>query len=183
MSGAQHRGAPLVLSTALALVATACSGVQPVESLVLLNQRDCQNVSAGVQETTLATISTLRRSRLLAAPDSAANSESGSAPDSTPVTARADLPALTSTRLFAISKGIQPTPGFAFALQSLSLNGGELQLRLDWQSPPADAVLPQMTTQPCIVVGIPDTAARELVILDQSGEIARLTLTTERSPP
>lgn len=146
------------------MLAGGCSNVQPVETVTLLNHKSCQNLKAGLTETSLDRISSLRQSRLLPAPDDA------------PLQAEQSLPSLEATRIFALSKGPQPTPGYAFADPSAKLDADTLRLKVRWESPAADAVLPQMMTHPCLVIGIPKTEAAVLIAEDQQGEIARLKL-------
>ena len=156
------------LPAAVMLLCTAfaggCSNVQTVETVTLLNHKQCQNLKPGLTETSLDRISSLRQSRLLPAPDDA------------PVKPEQSLPQLEATRLFALSKGPQPTPGYAFADPAAELDAGTLRLRVRWERPPADAMLAQVMTHPCLVIGIPQTNAEVLVAEDQEGEIARIKL-------
>ena len=148
----------LILSTA------ACSPMKQVEVVELLNHSSCQNLKAGISETTLAKVGTLRQSRLLPPPDDA------------PVQPEQQLPELEATRVFAISKGSQPTPGYAFSHEETVLDGDRVRVRLAWETPAAGAVLPQMLTHPCIVLGVPETGAKVLVAEDQGGAFAELPL-------
>lgn len=142
----------------------ACSTAQLVETVTVLNERNCSNTVAGITERTLAELRRVRQSRLLAPPDDA------------PIEPADDLPALEQTRIFVFSKGEQPTPGYAFELERSTLEGETLTVAFTWVTPASDAVLAQVLTHPCIAVGIPETKAKRLIAVDQSGEFARLEL-------
>lgn len=154
-------GAMLLLTP---IVLGACSTTQRVEVVTVLNQNNCVNTTAGITETSLEKVRTLRSSRLLAPPEDA------------PIKPENDLPTLEATRIYVVSKGQQPTPGYGFELEQAKLQGETLTINVHWRTPPRDAVLPQMLTHPCIVVGVPDTTATTLVATDQNGEFARLDL-------
>ena len=147
-----------------ALLLGACSSAQLVETVTVLNHNNCVNVAAGITESSLAELRTLRRSRLLPPPDDA------------PLKPEDDLPDLETTRVYVVSKGPQPTPGYGLELEQARLQGNTLTLAFNWQTPPDDAVLAQVLTHPCIAIGIPDTGADLLVAIDQNGEFARLAL-------
>ncbi|MEM9743077.1 MAG: protease complex subunit PrcB family protein [Pseudomonadota bacterium] len=152
------------IAMATLALCSACSNVTPVETVTLLNHRQCQNLTAGIKETTLEALPSLRTSRLLPAPDDA------------PITPTQQVPELDSTRVFAVSKGPQPTPGYAFRFEGAELAGQSLALRFTWESPAADSVQPQVMTHPCMVLAVPVTRATRLIATDQDGAFAELML-------
>ncbi len=76
--------------------------------------------------------------------------------------------------LISVAKGPQPTPGYGHTLSSSALLDGELQILLHWRSPAKDAMLAQVITHPCLVLGIVAADARRVVVRDESGELGSL---------
>ncbi|MEM1432969.1 MAG: protease complex subunit PrcB family protein [Pseudomonadota bacterium] len=162
-SAVRYLVSPLA-TLAAALLLGGCSSAQLVETVTVFSDGNCANTKAGITERSLPELRTLRRSRLLPPPDDA------------PLEPQDELPDLENTRIYVFSKGQQPTPGYGLALEQTSLDDATLTVRFNWQSPPADAVLAQVLTHPCIAIGIPVTGAEVLVAADQKGEFARLEL-------
>lgn len=74
--------------------------------------------------------------------------------------------------LLVISRGDQPTPGYGFGLADFQSDGqspGTARLTLNWRTPPRDAILPQVITQPCIVVALPRDSLQRIEVFDQHG--------------
>ena len=73
--------------------------------------------------------------------------------------------------LFSVYRGPQPTPGYRFALQNSERHGRILHLNLVWQQPESGAVLAQLLTTPCLVVGMDRGEFDELKAVDQDGTL------------
>ncbi|MEM1231936.1 MAG: protease complex subunit PrcB family protein [Pseudomonadota bacterium] len=156
------RAASAVVCTALL---GGCHSAQPVQSQELLNHHACVSVSAGVAEVALSDLSRIRGSRLL---------QLGNG------TADQDLPELsTATRLFVVSRGEMPTPGYRFEVAAVTREAEELVIDLTWTTPPADSVLPQVLTHPCVVLALPVNGATTVVARSEDAELGRLALTAQ----
>ncbi len=153
----------LVLSTALL---GGCHSAQPVQSQELLNHHACVSVQAGVAEVALGDLSKIRGSRLLQLGDGSADQ---------------DLPELSpATRLFVVSRGDMPTPGYRFEVAAVTREAEELVIDLAWTTPSPDAVLPQVLTHPCVVLALPVEGATAVVARSDDAELGRLALTGSR---
>ena len=90
------------------------------------------------------------------------------------------------TTLFVISRGDQPTPGYGFVLadfQSAEEAPETARLTVNWRTPPRDAILPQVITHPCVVVGLPRGSLRRIEVFDQHGtEVGSVDLPHRLSP-
>lgn len=155
----------------LSLASFGCSGNRPVQTEVLLNHQHCQTLKPGVTEVTVAQVPGIRGSRLLQDPTQQSARSAAAAASAPGVT-----PLSSATRVFAVSKGRMPTPGYGFALEHAELAEETLIVTLGWQQPAADAVLAQMTTHPCLVLALPVAEARTLVVREGDNELARLPL-------
>ena len=140
---------------------SACQQQAPVEVSEVLNHSTCQKLRTGltiVEETRLATI---RGTRMLNAPAPARAAEQAD-PDDV---------------LIAVSNGSQPTPGYAFKLETASAEDNEIVLNYQWITPAADAVLAQVVTSPCSVVRIVHAGRARAVSARLDGrEIGRVNL-------
>lgn len=150
----------------LALGSAGCSGNRPVQAQVLLNHQQCQTLRAGVTEVRVEQIAAIRGSRLLQHPD--AQSGLGSPATATPLSA--------ATRLFAVSRGAMPTPGYQFEMDRAELADTTLTLALHWRTPAADSVQPQVQTHPCMVIALPVAQASTLVVRAGEQELGRMAL-------
>mgnify|MGYP001825925314 FL=1 len=78
--------------------------------------------------------------------------------------------------MVSISLGQQPTAGYALSLDSAFAEGTTALIRVIWDSPPADAVLAQVITHPCLVVGLPSASFSKVRVVDQDlDELGRLS--------
>ena len=77
----------------------------------------------------------------------------------------------TDLLLVAVSRGQQPTPGYGFELLEGTLKGDAVTVRLGWNRPAADAVLAQVITHPCIVIGLEGEGFGTLRVLDEEGAL------------
>jgi hypothetical protein len=130
-------------------IASGCSGSQQLDAVEVLNYGQCTGLEPGLTIVDYATLASIRGSRLIAGPG----------------TPSADPDVL----LVALSRGAQPTPGYGFTLQAVSRERAQARIRVNWFSPPADAVLAQVITEPCLVVGLPRAGIERVEALDQSG--------------
>jgi hypothetical protein len=80
--------------------------------------------------------------------------------------------AATPLHLIAIVPGESPTAGYNLTLdESLVDLVDPLILRVTLARPPADAVLAQVITHPCLVVGIENTAVKRVRVIDNSDQL------------
>ena len=120
---------------------------QPVVELTeVLNYSSCQTLKAGAQWVEFAELARIRGAVM-----------------ETPL----DSPPQT---FLAISNGTQPTPGYAFALDSFGARGSDLHLQLSWIEPADGSVQAQMLTSPCLVIGIETSAQLDSVVVTIDGE-------------
>ncbi|MFK7915654.1 MAG: protease complex subunit PrcB family protein [Pseudomonadales bacterium] len=158
-------------------LATGCSGNRPVQAEVLLSHNNCQTLNAGVTEIAMAQIARIRGSRLLRHPAAQQADDESLATGTTLSAPTSSTPTLSAaTRVFAISRGSMPTPGYSMALHSAELADTTLTVRVDWEQPAADAVLAQQLTHPCMVVALPVAEASTLVVRANDTEIGRVAL-------
>ncbi|MFT7651550.1 MAG: hypothetical protein ACI9ON_000645 [Limisphaerales bacterium] len=66
--------------------------------------------------------------------------------------------------LLAVSKGTQPTAGYAFGLLNSDADRRALNIRLSWQQP-TSGMHAQTLTSPCIVIGISTEAVVQKVVV------------------
>ena len=144
----------LLATAALIAVSTGCATGEPLGAAEVLNHRSCKGIAAGITTVSYDDVASLRGSRLIGATDEPTQSE-----------APADL------LLVAISKGDQPTPGYEFALQDAHLDGATAVISLEWKTPAPNAVLPQVITHPCIVVGLARERLSSVRVVDADGQL------------
>lgn len=69
-----------------------------------------------------------------------------------------------------IEQGRQPTRGYGISLADPEVElDGRARLRLNWQTPPPDALSAQVISSPCVLVRLPRADYSSVVILDQLG--------------
>jgi protease stability complex PrcB-like protein len=143
----------------LCLVAIAgCAHTQPPDVTVVLTHNNCQHLSKGAVLVDYATLAKIRGVELLRMEQPAAE-------------------AAAPVSLVAISLGERPTPGYKLVLRDEpTLDRGTLTVQVDTETPPKDAILPQMITQPCIVIGVGEKSVAKVRVEDAShalvGEVA-----------
>lgn len=135
----------------------ACTSDRALPIAEVLNHRNCQSVTAGVASVTFDEIAAIRGSKLIGMTNDV-------------------QPEPSDLELVAISKGPQPTAGYAFQLTSVRSLGTTLVVELDWLEPPTGAVLAQVTTHPCLVVGIEVAGYETLTVSDQHGVLGTVDL-------
>lgn len=139
------------LGCLLALSVSGCSSAS-VAVTEVLNQGNCIALDAGVHAVTLEEVARLKGRRMIGS-----------------IATPPDKPADTQ-RLIAISRGEQPTAGYALEfLAASTTTGDEIEVIVRWHEPPADAVVAQVMTQPCLVLGLPDAATGQVSVSLEDG--------------
>lgn len=139
--------------TLLAMVASGCSAAT-VAVTEVLNQANCAPLEAGVHVVTLEDVARMMGRRMIGSTATPPDQSGG------------------AQRLVAISRGEQPTAGYGFELISASTTtGNEIMVTVRWREPAADAVVAQVITQPCLVIGLPDAATGPLSVSLDDGSL------------
>jgi len=138
------------------LVCGGCSSQQRIAAEEVLNHGECRIAQADMRVVSYADVARLRGSTLLNM-------------TSPPPEQGSDQPA--DLLLVAISRGPQPTPGYRFELGDAFLDNDVAILALRWIEPAADAVLAQVITHPCIVVGLERGGYRRVRAVDDRGTV------------
>ena len=147
----------LVLSTGI--LAGGCTQSQNVELIELLSLSDCPRLEQGISLLDYQQVAALRGGQMLFE-----DNDDGADPDA-PGHADSDL-------LLAIALGPQPTPGYGvYADSPAQLEDGTLHVQIQRTTPPPDAMLAQVITHPCVVLGIVADAEqiRHIEVLDEDG--------------
>lgn len=79
-------------------------------------------------------------------------------------------------KFLALSKGVQPTSGYALRLANgAKMVAGKLQIPVIWETPLPDSLQAQMLTHPCLIVALDLSTEKQndmnIDFVDQSGEI------------
>jgi PrcB C-terminal len=151
----------VVLAVALAL--SCCAEADRIDLAQVLANGNCRTSEIGVNEIDEAALAEYRGTRLLDMTQSSGSKEH-------PI------------RLVAIAPGEYPTPGYSVTLGGEStLRGRELTIVVKISKPPADAILAQMITHPCLVVGVGDPKVERIRVVDDDARlIGELTLAPKR---
>ncbi len=136
------------------LVTTSIAGCSaPLGTAEVLKHGNCQTLTSGLTEVTYERIAEIRNSRLIGMTDQ-------------------EQPQIESDLLLlAISNGEQPTPGYGFSITDARLERETAVIEFFWQEPEADAVLPQVMTHPCIVIGLEKGSYLDVRAVDQTGKL------------
>jgi hypothetical protein len=125
-----------------------CADADRVTVMTVLNHGNCQTTTTGVQMIDYEAVAQLRGARLIGMSNEPA----------------AATPAL---HLIAILPGEFPTTGYSIHLDGAAPELTDpLVLRITVQPPPKEAVLAQVMTRPCLVVGIDNPAVKRLRVID-----------------
>lgn len=147
----------LLLCPLLFWATAGCANAAPLEALAVLTHDRCEGLVAGVSEVGYADLAAIRGGAARAASD--ANDTPGHA-------------------LIAVSRGDQPTPGYGFRLIAAERSDANAVVTLAWDTPSADAILPQVLTHPCIVVALPRAGIERVEIRESTlGVIGTLPVT------
>jgi PrcB C-terminal len=154
----RFRALTMGLSGALIAFVEGCANAHHVDVMTVLEQGNCQTETTGVQLIDYATLATLRGTHLIGMTES-------------PEAAR------NPARLIAIVPGQFPTPGYGVRLHGDPvLNGDLLTLQIEIEHPPADAILAQMLTHPCLVVGIADPMVGRVKVIRENETVGEIQL-------
>ncbi len=137
----------------LATVGSGCSTAS-VAVTEVLNDANCNTLHAGVHAVTLEDVARLKGRRMIGSITTPPNSPGD------------------PKRLIAISRGEQPTAGYALELISASTaTGDEIEIVVRFREPAADAVVAQIITKPCLVLGLPDAATGPVSVTLDDGSL------------
>lgn len=133
-----------------------CAGGTRLDASTLLAYDQCQGVDTGLTRVDYPDVAGMRGSTLLdlSRSDEPADDAGG------------DSPAL----LIAISRGRQPTPGYGLSLVEARRFGNRAVIEVRWRTPESGAVLAQVMTHPCLVVGLPEQGLERVEAVDQAGD-------------
>ena len=136
-----------------AALSGGCAQARHVDVMTVLANGNCQTTEVGVRAIDYATLATFRGTRLIGMSESEASAQQ-------PV------------HLIAIVPGEFPTAGYGVSLQEgAALTADLLTIKVKTDRPPPDAMLAQMITHPCLVVGIADPAVSRVKVLDDSAVV------------
>lgn len=84
--------------------------------------------------------------------------------------------------LLLVSMGQQSSAGYSLTLLSTTapLIDGMVSLQVAWNSPPADMMVAQVVTEPCLVLGLKRQAYEGVQVVDSHGKVK---MTLSRSSP
>jgi hypothetical protein len=128
-----------------------------MDATTVLSYDRCQGIDTGLTRVSYEDVAGIRGSTLLTM--SRDDAPAAGAED-------AGSPAL----LVAISRGQQPTPGYSMTLADARRVADKAVLTVRWQTPDSGAVLAQVMTHPCLVVGLPEQGIRQVEAVDQYGD-------------
>jgi len=158
-------GSRVIAVFALSLTVAGCADADRIDVTTVLARGNCQTTDTGVKEIDYATLAAYRGTRLL---DMTESPES----DAHPV------------HLVAIVPGEYPTPGYSLIIDGEpKIEAGELTITVRVNKPPPDAILAQMITRPCLVVGVADPrVTRVRVVDDAAHSVGELNLAPAKAP-
>ena len=130
-----------------------CSMRDTLAAVEVLNHGNCQTLKSGISQVSYEDIAKIRGSKLI------------------DMTVLEQPPPARDLLLLAISNGEQPTPGYQFSLADVYLNRETAVIEIFWAEPEADAVLPQVMTHPCLVVGMEAGSYRRVRAVDHTGKL------------
>jgi len=136
---------------ALMTVVAGCADDASINATTVLDYNRCEGLDSGLTLVDYRAVAAIRGGKLLGITEPEQSEPQG------------DLV------LVAISRGQQPTPGYGFALEGAQRQDGAAVLSVRWESPEAGATLAQVTTHPCLVVGVPREGLDRIEAVDQDG--------------
>jgi hypothetical protein len=139
------------LGLSATLMAAGCAGNGQLDAVTVLRHDQCEGLEPGLTRVDMAALARIRGSTLLgmAAPE----------PD-----------AADDLLLIAVSRGSQRTAGFSLELERARREGATAVIEVRWQAPEPGAMVAQVITHPCLVVGLPADAIDRVEARDQYGE-------------
>jgi hypothetical protein len=146
---------PIILLAGLGLSATllaaGCAGNGRLDAVSVLRHDQCEGLVAGLTRVDFAAVARIRGGTLLGM--------AAAQPD-----VEDDL------LLIAVSRGSRPTAGYALELVGARREATTAIIEVRWQAPEPGAMLAQVITHPCLVVGLPAEAIARVEARDQYGE-------------
>lgn len=143
-----------------ALGVAGCAGNGRLEAVTVLQHDQCEGLRAGLTRVDFAALAGIRGGTLLGM--------------TSPET---DEPTDDDLLLIAISRGSQPTPGYGLTLERVRRDAQTAVIEVRWSTPESGAMLAQVLTHPCLVVGLAAGDLERVEARDQHGEpIGSLTL-------
>ncbi len=160
------RNIPTALQSILLIGLTAlagCSSDERVSTAAVLANTNCKGANTGLSEVSLTDVARFRGTQLLA-PDS--STPASSAPDSSTIPEHDDLPLFIS-----MSRGVQPSRGFELHLadQARVVSPTALSIDVYWSEPDTSKSQPLVSTNPCLVVSVPNGPWQTIEAIDQHG--------------
>ena len=157
---------PLLFLLLIAL--PACTGAPEIVSV--LAYQNCERLTAGVKSIDYSEIATIRGSVMLDYADDASTDQA------------------QALKFLALSKGVQPTSGYALRLANgAQMVAGNLQIPVIWETPLPDSLQAQMLTHPCLIVALDWPTEKQndtnIDFIDQNGEIIATYPQTELDEP
>jgi hypothetical protein len=146
---------PLKTALVAALLLTGgCTQARSVDVFTLMSHGNCQGLQRGVRAIELEDVARLRGSHMI-----------GFESDAT-------TPPADDVLLVAISLGQRPTAGYRLTVDGpADFADGVLTVRVNETRPPADAMVAQVLTHPCVVIGVPDPRAQHIRVIDNTGQL------------
>ena len=137
---------------ALLILAGGCAeDAATLNVTTVLNYNQCQGLEPGLTSVDYAAVAGIRGGTLLG------------------MTQPDDTDPDDDLLLVAISRGQQPTPGYGFTLEEARREGGTAVVSVRWKTPEPGAVLAQMMTHPCLVIGLEPEGLTRVEVVDQTG--------------
>ncbi len=142
---------------------SGCAEAHHVDIMTVLANGNCQTTEIGVRAIDYKTLATFRGTHLIGMTES---DESTQVP----------------VHLIAIVPAEFPTAGYSIALQDPpKLSVDQLTLEIKTERPPADTMLAQMITHPCLVVGIADPVVHRVRVVGANAAVlGEVDLTAEK---
>ncbi len=141
-----------VLAAGVLAGCAGCAAGASLEASSVLSYDQCRGIDVGLTQVDFADVAGIRGGTLLnmTRPEPAPEGEE-------------DL------LLVAISRGPQPTPGYAITLDRALRRDSTAQITVTWTTPESGAVLAEVMTHPCLVVALPRRGLSRVEAVDQSG--------------
>lgn len=133
------------------LLAAGCAGNGRLDAVTVLRHQQCEGLQPGVTRVDFAALAAIRGSTLLGL-------------------AAAEPNEVDDLLLIAVSRGSQPTAGYALDLIRARREAATAIIEVRWEAPEPGAMVAQVITHPCLVVGLPADAITRVEARDQYGE-------------
>jgi hypothetical protein len=150
---------------ALLLAASGCASDGGLQATTVLDHDQCHHLEPGLTRVDWDTVAAIRGSTLLGMTRPPEQQSTGQDP-----------------LLVALSRGQQPTPGYGFTLEGAHRQGDMAVIEVRWRTPAGDALLPQVITHPCLVVGLSGAAPERVEARDQTGQVLGSVTLRESAP-